>query len=113
MLDLTMYWNPDRYGEDVFVFFHDIAHLFLLHIWILCGGGVCCCDISCPLRMNHEEYEFPYLGDYLIALLLCDERHCSSRKCLWYPVEFISQINIETTWSRLIHSMEFQHIWFS
>ena len=89
MLDLTMYWNPNRCGEYVFVCFHDLVHLFLMHRGVMHGGSGCCCDISLPLRTNHEEYEFTFLGDYLPALLHCDERHHSSRKCLWYPVEFI------------------------
>ena len=113
MLDLAMYWNPDKCGEDVVVCLHDLIHLFLLCRWVLCGGHGFCCDLSFILRTNHKEYEFPYLGDYLLALLCCDDRYCSSRNCLWYPVEFISQSNNYTTKYRLIHNMEFPHIWFS
>ena len=100
----------DLSGEYVVVCFHDLFHLFLLHKGVLCGGGECFYDLSFILKMNHEEFEFPYLGYYLPALLCCDERHCSSRKCLWYPVEFLSQINNDTTRPRIIHDMVFPHI---
>ena len=70
MLDLEMYSNLDKCGEDVFLCFHDLVHLFLLHRGVLCGCGGCCCDLLFTLRINHEEYEFPYLGDYLHALLV-------------------------------------------
>ena len=82
MLDLNMYWNLDRCGEDVFLCFHDLVHLFLLCIGFLCGGGECCCDFLFTFKTNHEEYEFPFLGDYVPALFRYDERYYSGRKCL-------------------------------
>ena len=103
MIDLTMYYNLDRCSEDVFVCFHDLVYMFLLCRGVLCGGGGCCYDISFTLKMNHEEYEFPCLRYCLPALLCCDDRHYNSRKCLLYPLDFLSQSNNDTMRSRLIH----------
>ena len=80
---------------------------------VLFGGGGCCYDISFLLRMNHEEYKFHCLGDYLHSLLCSDERHYNRIKSLWYLVEFLSQINNDTKRYRLIQHMMFPPIWLS
>jgi hypothetical protein len=105
MLDLAVQRYPDRRGEDILVFFHDLIHLFLLCGEIDHRGPGCGCNISLTLRANHKEDKFLDLRDDLPTLLGRDQENSTRRDCLRYPAQFLVQSNNNTMKPRLIYNM--------
>jgi hypothetical protein len=73
MLEMRVPRHPSGSGEYFFVFFHDIFHFLLLHGEALCKFHGCGCGLVFTLRVNHEEENFPSLGNNLPAFLRRDE----------------------------------------
>jgi hypothetical protein len=86
MLDLIVKRYHSGWGEDIFVFFHDLIHLLLQCGEVGHGGPGCGCNLSFTLRENHEEENLPSMRDDLPTLLGIDQGNSTRWDCLRYHV---------------------------
>jgi hypothetical protein len=67
----------------------------------------CGYDLLLILRANHKEDKHRHLRDELLAFLGKDQGNSTRWDYLRYPVQFLVQINNNTTRPRLIYNMKF------
>jgi len=65
-------------GEYVFVFFHSLIYMSLLHRETPYKGLGGCNDFPCSISLKYEEEKSPYLKYYIHALLSSDDIDCCS-----------------------------------